>query len=167
VPPIAYKVQRGKVTVTARSSIHDTKTVWTKLSGRISADPDELATATAEIAIDMKTFDAGDFMKNWKLKSELDPDKYPTATFRLARIDDPREPTAGEFTGVAIGQIGWRDKTVDIKARGSAKLDRRSLEAKASFELNVRDLGVAPPKILMFKVEDVVTVQVELYALPA
>jgi len=161
-----YKIQRGKVTVTARSSIHDTKTVWSKVAGTIDADPDALGGASAQLTVDMRAFDAGDFMKNWKLKSELEPDKHPTASFRLSRVEDPREPTAGAFSGTAIGQLAWRDKTCDVKARGTAKLDRRSLEAQATFELNVRDLGVAPPKILMFKVEDVVTVQVELYALP-
>jgi polyisoprenoid-binding protein YceI len=162
----SYKIQRGKVTVTARSSIHDSKTVWAKITGRIDADPDALAGATAEVQVDMRAFDAGDFMKNWKLKSELDADKHPTAIFRLSRIEDVREPTAGEFTGVAIGQLAWRGKTADIRARGTARLDRRTLDANASFELDVKLLGVAPPKILMFKVEDVVSVQVELFALP-
>jgi polyisoprenoid-binding protein YceI len=161
-----YKVQRGKVTTTARSSVHDTKTVWAKLSGTITLDVDALATARAEISVDMRAFDAGDFLKNWKLKSELDADKHPTAIFRLVGIEDVRETTAGEFSGTAVGQIAWRGKTADVRARGTARIDRRTLDARASFELNVRDLGISPPKILMFKVEDVVQVQVELVALP-
>ncbi len=160
-----YKVQRGLVEVKARSAIHDTTTRWSKLSGEIEFDPDQPQTARAEIAVDMRAFDAGDRFKNWKIKSDLDPDAHPTATFTLARLESVHEPTSGKFQARAVGQLRWRGKGVDLKIKGDAKVDRRAIEATATFEMNVRDLGVSPPKFLMFKVEDEVTVQVSLMAL--
>jgi polyisoprenoid-binding protein YceI len=161
---VNYRVQRGLVEVKARSSIHDTTTRFAKLEGSIDFDADAPAGARAELRVDMRVFDAGDRFKNWKLKSELDPDKHPTATFALSRFDDIREETAGRFVAAAVGQLRWRGRSVDVKVKGTATADRRAIEAAASFELDVKTLGVAPPRFLMFKVEDVVLVQVTLRA---
>lgn len=160
-----YKLQRGLVEVKARSTVHDTTTKFEKLDGTIDFDPDATKNARAEIAVDMRVFDAGDRLKNWKLKSDLEPDKHPTAGFTLNQFTDIHEVTAGNYTATAVGQLRWRGQVANITVKGTARVDRRSIEATASFDLNVRDLGVTPPKILMFKVEDVVTVQVSLLAL--
>ncbi len=162
-----YKVQRGQVEVKARSSIHDTVTKYSKLEGTIDFDADAPQSAHADVAVDMRVFDAGDRLKNWKIKSDLDPDAHPTATFTLARFEDIHETTAGQWTAVAVGQIRWRGQAAMIKVKGKAAVDRRQIEAHATFTMNVRELGVTPPKILMFKVEDVVEVQVALVAFVA
>jgi polyisoprenoid-binding protein YceI len=160
-----YNVQRGLVEVKARSAIHDTMTKWTKVTGTVSFDADDPAAALAEIEVDMRSFDAGDRFKNWKLKSDLDPDAHPTARFVLSRLDEVREELAGRFVATGVGQLRWRGKSVDIKVRGKAAVDRKTIEATATFELDVKTLGVAPPRFLMFKVEDVVAVEVTLRAL--
>jgi hypothetical protein len=61
-----YRVEAGKLTVKARSKIHDTTTVWSKITGNVDADADTLATkgATAVFSVDMTSFDAGDWLKN-------------------------------------------------------------------------------------------------------
>jgi polyisoprenoid-binding protein YceI len=160
-----YTVQRGRVEVKARSSIHDTNTVWAKVTGTIDFDPDKTDAARAEIQVDMRAFDAGDRLKNWKIKGDLDPDSHPTATFTLMRFDQINEKTAGDFEAVAVGQLAWRGKTPSIKVKGKARIDRRAIDAQASFDLDVRkELGVTPPKFFMFKVEDVVSVQITLFA---
>lgn len=151
--------------VTARSSIHDTTCVWSKLEGSIEVDPaDPGAGAVAELRVDMRVFDAGDRLKNWKLKGDLEPDKHPTAVFRLARLADVRPGAAGDLQAAAAGALSWRGRTTQITAPGSGHLDPTSLSADATFELDVRTLGVTPPKILMFKVESVVLIKVSLRA---
>jgi polyisoprenoid-binding protein YceI len=160
-----YVVQRGRIEVKARSSIHDTNTIWSKVTGTIDFDPDKTDAARAEIQVDMRVFDAGDRLKNWKIKGDLDPDSHPTATFTLSRFDQISEKTAGDFEAVAAGQLAWRGKTPTVKVKGKARIDRRAIDAQATFELDVRkELGVTPPRFFMFKVEDVVSVQVTLFA---
>ena len=56
----------GTLVVKARSSVHDTTTVWDKISGDIDADPDAIDAATATFSVDMTKYDAGDFLKNRK-----------------------------------------------------------------------------------------------------
>jgi polyisoprenoid-binding protein YceI len=162
-----FKVQRGVLEVKARSKIHDTTTRYTKLEGTIDFDPDDPKNAKAEISVDMRVFDAGDRFKNWKIKGDLEPDKHPTASFTLMRIESIREATSSRFEAEAVGQLRWRGKATDVEVKGTAKVDRRSIEASAEFELDVKTLGVSPPKFLMFKVEDEVLCQVDLLALIA
>jgi polyisoprenoid-binding protein YceI len=158
-----YKVASGKLTVKARSKIHDTTTVWSKISGSVDADADTLATvgAKAVFTVDMTSFDAGDWLKNRKLKSDFELDKHPTAVFELGAVKDVVRD-GNRFTAIAEGTLTWRGKSVPLTIKGTGTLDDRSIRATGSFEIDIRTLGLAAPKFLMFKVEDEVTVEVVL-----
>jgi polyisoprenoid-binding protein YceI len=158
-----YVVSHGRITVTARSSIHDTTCVWSEMSGTIDFDPDEPGEAQAEVKVDMRAFDAGDRLKNWKLRGDIQPDKYPEAVFTLARLDGVTRE-GDKLSAGATGSIAWRGRNAEIAAKGAAVATEQKIEATAEFELNVRKVGVEPPKILMFKVDEVVLVKVELTA---
>jgi len=69
-----YRVTAGTLTVQARSRLHDTTTVWNRITGEVTADAETLATAgaTAAFDVDMTAFDAGDFLKNRKLRKDFD-----------------------------------------------------------------------------------------------
>lgn len=156
-----YKVDAGKLTVKARSKIHDTTTVWSKITGDVEADADALATAGAQatFAVDMTAFDAGDFLKNRKLRKDFDMDAHPRATFELRAVRDVVRdgPT---FTATAEGVLRWRGKEVVLTIPGSGKLDGMGVEASGTFDLDIRKLGLAAPRFLMIKMEDEVTVDV-------
>jgi polyisoprenoid-binding protein YceI len=139
---VKYAVASGKLTVKARSSVHDTTTTWDKVSGTVDADPDAIEQAKATFTVDMTSFDAGDWLKNRKLRKDFDMDGNPTATFTLERVSDVVRD-GGKFTA---------------KAHGT--LDRDRLEARASFPLDIKRLGLQAPKFFVFKMEDEVTVEV-------
>jgi polyisoprenoid-binding protein YceI len=157
---------RSLVVVHARSSVHDTDARWTKLSGVVTVDPgDPGAGAEARVVVDMREFDAGDRMKNWKLRGDIEPDKYPEAVFTLARLEDVRAGgAAARFEAAALGAIAWRGRTAEIRAKGGASITGERIVAACKFELNVTHLGVKPPKVLMFKVDEVVEVEVTIEA---
>lgn len=155
----------SRVVVVARSSVHDTETLWDKLSGEIEADPEKLGVepTRASIVVDMRSFDAGDWLKNRKIKQDLDVAAHPNAEFVLEELTNVVEED-GAFRAVAIGVLSWRGREVRIEATGVGAVSQDLIEASASFELDVTTLGVKAPKILMFKVEDVVTIDVTLVA---
>ena len=157
-----YKVEAGKLTVKARSRVHDTTTVWDKVTGEVEADADTLATAGAQatFTVDMTSFDAGDWLKNRKLRKDFDMDAHPRAIFELRSLRDVVRdgPT---FSATAEGVLKWRGREVVVTLVGQGKLDA-SLEASATFELDIKQLGLAAPRFLMFKVEDEVTVDVSV-----
>lgn len=162
-----YRIGAGsRVVVSARSSIHDTRTVWDSLSGSVTADPADLAGgADADLTVDMTRYDAGDFLKNRKVKKDLEVDKHPIARFRLDVLREVAEAGPGRFTARAEGTIEWRGRSVPVAAAGEGTVDGEALHATARFELDVRGFGVEPPRFLMFKVEEVVAVEVTLVAL--
>ena len=162
-----YRVTSGKLTVKARSKIHDTTTVWDKVTGTVEADADTLATtgAIATFDVDMTQFDAGDFLKNRKLRKDFDMDAHPKATFELRAVRDVVRdgPT---FTATADGALEWRGKEVLVTLKGSGKLDGVSVEATGTFELDIRSLGLSAPRFLMIKMADEVTVEVTVRGAP-
>lgn len=154
----------SRVVVTARSSIHDTVTRWTALSGTIDADAADLTQGVAaEVVVDMTRHDAGDFLRNRKLRSDLEVYRFPEARFRLERLRDVAARGPG-FAAVAEGVLAWHGREVAVSAAGEGAFDEAGLRATARFELDVRALGVEPPRFLMFKVEEVVAVEVVLVA---
>lgn len=158
-----YKVDAGKLTVKARSKIHDTTTVWDKITGDVEADADTLPTAGAKatFTVDMTSFDAGDFLKNRKLRKDFDMDAHPRATFELTSVRDVVRdgPT---FKATAEGVLRWRGKEVVVTIAGQGKLDGVGVEASGTFELDIRKLGMSAPRFLMIKMEDEVTVEVSV-----
>jgi hypothetical protein len=163
-----YLIQSGRVVSHARSTIHDTTTTWSTVGGTLKVDPSApgAAGATASIKVDMRDLDAGDRLKNWKLRGDLEPDKYPEAEFVLERLEDVQSLGGEKWSATAIGSLKWRGKIAPIRATGTGRLTEGSVEAEASFTLDVRLIGVTPPKILFMKVDNEVSVKVTLTARP-
>ena len=175
-----YRVTSGTLTVRARSRIHDTTTVWNRVTGEIVADPDTLAAApvvapvladaspgtSARFEVDMTAFDAGDFLKNRKLRKDFALEAHPRASFVLTALQGVVR-TGPAFTATAVGTLEWRGKRVELTLSGRGTLDAMAASASATFELDIRWLGLAAPKFLIFKVEDEVTVDVAIRGVPA
>lgn len=161
-----YRVTAGKLTVQARSKVHDTTTVWSQVAGDIEADPEALATATAKFTVDMTAFDAGDFLKNRKLRKDFELERHPQATFTLTGVKNVVRNGAS-FTATAEGTLGWRGKQVGLVLEGRGTLDAMAVSAQATFELDIKTLGLQAPRFLMFKVEDEVSVTIALQGAPA
>jgi polyisoprenoid-binding protein YceI len=109
----------------------------------------------------MTKFDAGDFLKNRKLRKDFAMDDHPAATFTLQRVSDVQRDGA-KFTAKAEGTLRWRGKDVPLVLSGQGTLDDRQVEARATFELDIKKLGLSAPRFFVFKMEDEVTVEVSV-----
>jgi polyisoprenoid-binding protein YceI len=157
--------RKSLVIVRARSSVHDTDTKFTRLGGTVDVDPEDPGSgAQARISVDMREFDAGDWLKNRKLKGDLEPDRYPEALFTLSLLKDVARKAGERFEARAFGGLAWRGRSTSVEATGGATITPVRVIAECRFDLDVTTLGVKPPKVLMFKVEDVVSVEVRLEA---
>ena len=157
-----YAITSGKLTVKARSSVHDTTTVWAKVTGEVEADPEAIDAATAAFRVDMTSFDAGDWLKNRKLRKDFAMDAHPTATFQLQRVSS-LVPDGTMFKARAEGVLRWRGKEVVLVLAGQGTLDRERVTATASFELDIKRLGLVAPKFFVFKMADEVMVEVSVH----
>jgi polyisoprenoid-binding protein YceI len=158
---MSYSITGGTLRVKARSSVHDTTTVWDTITGDVDADPDEIEAAKATFAVDMTRFDAGDFIKNRKLRKDFALDAHPTATFTLDRVSEVVRD-GSRFTAKAEGTLRWRGKQLVLVLAGQGTLDPQRVDAKASFELDIRKLGLNAPRFFVFKMEDEVTIEVSV-----
>ena len=159
-----YKIGgRSRVQVKARSKIHDTTTVWDRVAGTVESSPDTLATqgAKARFTVDMTKFDAGDWLKNRKLRSDFEMDAHPEAIYEVRAVRDVVR-TGDSFTAVAEGVLRWRGREVPLTIQGQGTMTATSIDAKGTFDLDIKQLGLKPPRFLMFKMEDEVTVEVTL-----
>ncbi len=159
-----YIIGNGSLlSVKARSSVHDTVTVWNNVTGTLTSDVETLDTvgAIASASVDMTEFDAGDWLKNRKLRKDYDMDAHPRATFELTGLRNVVR-TGPTFTATADGVLGWRGKKVNVTIAGKGTMTTTTFDATGSFELDIRTLGLQAPKVLMFKVQDEVLVDVTL-----
>lgn len=163
--PVRYRIdsKASALRVLARSSVHDTETAWSGIEGTVDTDLDDLASTRAEITVDMRTADAGDWLKNRKLRKDMDFEQHPQARFQLVELRDIQR-TGADVQATVIGTLSWRGRSVEVEATGSGTLGNQELSASGRFDLDVTRLGVKAPKILMFKVEDVVTCEITLRA---
>jgi polyisoprenoid-binding protein YceI len=158
---VAKYAVRGALVVKARSSVHDTTTRWDKITGEAVADPNAIEAARGQFSVDMTAFDAGDWLKNRKLRKDFEMDGHPTATFSLDAVSLLKRDNDA-FEATAKGTLRWRGRDLAIELAGKGTLDAKQLVADATFELDITRLGLQAPRFFMFKIEDVVTVAVHL-----
>jgi polyisoprenoid-binding protein YceI len=151
----------GRFVVRARSAVHDTTTTFDVLVGDVDADEAALGAATGTFAVDMTAFDAGDWLRNRKLRKDFAMDDHPRATFELDRVSNVVRDGDG-FTAAAEGVLRWRGKEVRLVLNGRGSLDDAALAATARFDLDIRALGLQAPSFLMIKMADEVTVDVAI-----
>ena len=161
---VPFPVNPGHHRVVAKASGQE-------ITGEVDADPDAIEAARGTFSVDMTAFDAGDWLKNRKLRKDFELESYPTATFSLDAVSLLKRGVAGEagpgmidnaFEAKARGTLQWRGKQLAIELGGKGTLDANQLAADATFELDITRLGLQAPRFFMFKVEDVVTVAVRL-----
>jgi polyisoprenoid-binding protein YceI len=159
----AIDSERSQITALATSNVHDTTCRLSRVSGWVEADSENLLRARAHIDVDMRVVDAGDFLKNAKLKKDLDLDRYPQASFDIDKSESTSRD-GGTLMAVVRGTLRWRnrEKVIQAKARGTLSPER--LEATAEFSFDMRDFDLEPPRVLMFKIEPLIAVKVRLLA---
>jgi hypothetical protein len=164
MPKYTIDSKTSKLLVTARSSVHNTEIVWQGISGTIDGTAgDDVSNMKADVAVDMTTADAGDWLKNRKMRKDMQFDKHGSATFELGGIDEITQD--GErMTAIIHGTLHWRGKSVEVIAKGEGTLGETELVATGSFDIDMTKLGITPPKVLMIKVEDVVNCRIEVRA---
>ncbi len=155
MPSYTIDSKASKLVVTARSSVHDTDCLWTGITGSIDADLGQLEGTQAEVSVDMTTADAGDWLKNRKMRKDMDFERHPKATIQIDSLSNV-QADGDKVSATLEGTLSWRGKSISVSVRGEGKLDDNELRAEGKFDLDITQLGIKPPKILMIKIGDIV-----------
>jgi len=152
---------RSAIHVKARSTLHDSKSVGT-LSGTVQGDPDSLeSTAGGTVFIPIGDFDFGNRLQTSAVLSKLDVDKYPMARFR---VDGVRVLSKSPWRVQILGKLDYRNRQTSFEVEATGRFDERTLDASASFPLNLPSIGVKPPSLLFFKVADDIEIDLKIVA---
>lgn len=153
--------RRSSITVKARSTLHDSKSV-APVRGQVTGDPaslDTTAGGTVEIPIDR--FDFGNALQNAAIRSKLDAGKWPTARFH---VSGARVKSTSPWHVTILGTLDYQARRTPFEVDATGRIGETEFEAHAEFNLNLPSIGIKPPSMLFMKVADDVTVSMVITA---
>ncbi len=119
------------------------------------------STTGGTVTVDLDQLSSGGRVRDWNIRRHLDVKKWPRATFEVESVSVvSREPWAANLHGT----LGFRDQRKRVSVTATGKRNETNLEVQAEFQLCLPEWGLKPPRFLVFKVDDMVSVHVHLYA---
>jgi polyisoprenoid-binding protein YceI len=115
---------------------------------------------TVTITMELDDLHAENAMYDSELKRRIDAQRYPTITGTLTELKD----SAGKYT--ARGDLNLHGKTSTVDGTATLRVTENGLEASGELDLDIRDFGLTPPRMLMLRVYPEVYVEIELVAEP-
>jgi len=146
----------------ASSPLHPITTVIGGVSGELSvnwAEPEKTATGT--VRVNVSQLQSGGRVRDWNVRRHLDVKQWPESTFELETVSlGSQEPWVADIRGV----LTFRGQTQSMALRATTDADEERIVVHSDFPLCLPEWGLTPPRFLVLKVEDVVSVHVHLYA---
>lgn len=130
-------------------------------SGRIAFDPAS-ALATGELVIDLAGAETGVGRRDKKMHEKvLETDRYPTAVFRVNRIDLPHSLQQGRNELQLHGELELRGARHAVALPAVAVLEGDRIAATAWLEIPYIEWGLEDPSFLILRVAKTVRVEIE------
>jgi len=151
--------------ISARSSLHPIHSETAGLEGWIELTPkrgkvDPAAPPSGHLELAVRHLRAGNPLEERELKRRIDARRFPTITGDLVSMSGGkggRYSVEGDITFRGVTRRHHGEMTIAVEGARAVRLAGEST-------FDVRDFGMEPPRILMLRVEPVVTVRVEIVA---
>jgi polyisoprenoid-binding protein YceI len=158
---------RSRVAIDATSSLHPIHSETDGLEGWLEVDVDGSglvvsgAAPRAHLELPVDRLRSGNAMEDRELRRRIDARRFPTIAGDLVAMEpvgaDGRYRVRGDVTFKGVTRTREDEMTVATDGDGGLRLQGSSV-------FDIRDFGMDPPRILMFKVAPDVTVTVEIVA---
>jgi polyisoprenoid-binding protein YceI len=159
--------ERSHVWIDARSNVHPIHSSTDGLEGFVDlalspeGEVDLSAPMSGKLSLTVDRLSSGNRMEDRELQKRIDARRFPTIAGELDTIeksdDDGRYRVSGDITFRGVSR-----HHEDLMKIGSVDDQTIQLDGRSSFD--IRDYGMEPPRMLMLKVEPVVEVRVEIFA---
>lgn len=150
---------RSRVECLARSAVHDTRVVTDRVSGLLEVSDDLTRLEHLAVEVDVRSLDAGDFLRNRELHAHLETARNPLARLTLAA------PAAIRDGAVSFAaRLEYRGQTVRYDLRTEGEVGLAAARGTCRFVPRFTEYAMRPPKVLFLKMEDAVEVQVRIEA---
>lgn len=138
--PARFRIQpeASDVGFKATSRLMDADGTFSRLTGEVTLDPEDPATAMITLTIESASIDTGIGMRDKHLRSAdfLDVARFPTIAFESQRVE-----VVGRRATVA-GQLTLHGVTREIVVPVDVRFFDNALVATGEFQLNRRDYGI-------------------------
>jgi polyisoprenoid-binding protein YceI len=159
--------ERSRVSIDARSSLHPIHTETDGLEGWVELDVADgakvnlAAPPAGHLELPVEQLRSGNALEDRELQRRIDARRYPTIAGDLSLMKD----TAHDGRYLVAGDLTFRGVTRRCQDEMIVeRLDPRTIRLSGESTFDVRDFGMEPPRILMFKVQPDVKVAVEIIA---
>jgi polyisoprenoid-binding protein YceI len=159
--------ERSRVRIRARSSLHPIHSESSGIEGWIDLELDGeqrvnvARKPTGELSFPVAQLRSGNPVEDRELQRRIDASHFRTIDGRMTGI----ESTGTDGTYRVRGDVTFRGVTRNYEdGMTITPLDERTIRLTGERVFDIRDFGMAPPRILFFKVEPDVRVEVELVA---
>ncbi len=159
--------ERSSVWIEATSNVHPINTRTDGLEGfldvvlRDGGHLDLDVSPKGELSLSVSRLSSGNVLEDRELQRRIDARRFRTIDGRLtdmrATDRDDRYLVRGDVTFRGVTNSYEQEMTV-------AQLDEQTLQLDGQATFDIRDFGMEPPRILMFKVRPEVDVRVEVVA---
>lgn len=163
-----YKVNANlsKISVTAKSTLHDVKASCPGLEGELWGDLSNLTrTGGGSLKLDIRRFSSGDRVRDFAVRTHIDVAKFPDALLSDLKILST-EGAPGDLRVIWEGVVRYRFKSPKVQGQARIRDEGGRIVVEASFPLHLKEVNVEPPKLLFLKVSEEIQIDVKLEALP-
>jgi polyisoprenoid-binding protein YceI len=167
VPRYRIVPSRSQVWIDARSNVHPIHSRADGLEGYVELDPDEAGHVdpsrgpSGRLSFAVSRLTSGNGLEDRELQKRVDSRRFPTIDGVLTGMTssniDGSYWVSGDLTFRGVTKHCEDEMTVDF-----ADADTVTMAGASTFD--IREFGMEPPKILMFKVDPTVQVRVEIVA---
>ncbi len=161
----SIKAEESSIIWNAHVPIGTREGGWSIFEGTVEVAGADLATAKADVKIDMKSAFSDHPEITKKLLGEEHfflPGKYPNSTFKTTAI----KASAAGFD--VTGDLTIRDKTKSITFPAKIALDGENLKVTAEFQLNRNDFDIKYQSTIGdYAIQDLCEVKLDILCVPA
>lgn len=154
------------VEIHATSNVHPIDGQTSAVEGEVrlsvaDGEPDLSQLIEAEVTLHVDELSSGNSAYDTEMRRRLDARRYPRIIGRLTSV----EPVSAPNRYRVVGDLTFHGVTRSVRADMEVVVeDGHRLAARWEQRIDIRDYGIKPPRILMFKVDPEVRIDVELVA---
>ncbi len=147
---------RGELTFTAHGP------AGLKIEGQSSAVSSAVDPTTITFTLELSSLKTGIDVRDRHMREDLQVQTYPTAELRVPRTGLQSPAPGGEVKSTCHGALTLHGQTHDVTISYDAKRTG-GYDVAGSFQIDLRDYGIAPPKYLGVAVKPDVQIAAELH----
>lgn len=143
-----------------------------KIGGNVSVDPQNLASVSGSIEVDLGSLDTGIGMRNEHMRGYLEAEKFPKGTFTIKRVTGPKKLDAEkEVIANLLGDLSihgvTKSKVIPVKLTYLPETDPKYrpgewVHAESDFPLDMSEFGInLPDKVVGIKVSKTLDIHLD------